>query len=78
MKIGIFNEHNGYKGTIEYNKHDKLYYGQLIGTDDFICYHDKSIEELYKRFKQSTKSYGYILTLRRANDIVQSWKGNRK
>lgn len=78
MKIGRFNEYNGYKGTIEYNKYDKLYHGQLIGTNDFICYHAKSIEKLYKEFKQSTKSYGRILTLRQANDIVQSWKGNRK
>ena len=77
MKIGRFDEHNGYEGTIEYDKHDKLYHGQLIGTDDFICYHDDSIEKLYKRFKQSTKSYGHILTLRRANEIVQSWKGKK-
>ena len=74
MKIGRFNEYNGYKGTIEYNKYDKLYYGQLIGTDDFIYYHAKSIEKLYKEFKQSTKSYKHILTLRRANVIFQSLK----
>ena len=77
MKIGRFNEYNGYKGTIEYNKHDKLYHGQLIGTDDFICYHAKSIEKLYKEFKQSTKSYGRILTLRQACDILKWRKGDR-
>lgn len=74
MKFGEFDKYNGYKGTIEYDKNDKLYHGRLIGTDDIVCYHAYSIKKLYKNFKNATKTYGHILTLRRTNKIYQEFK----
>lgn len=58
MRIGTFAEYRGVAGTIEYDSEDKIYYGELIDTENYISgYHANTIEELHDRFKNAVDNY---------------------
>lgn len=57
MKIGYFNEHRGLKGTIEYSYKDGVYYGRVMGVEDFVNYEAANAEKLYKEFKLAVDDY---------------------
>ena len=57
MLIGYFTEYRGYKWTIEYDYDDGIYFGSLVGIEDSISYHAKSVFELLDRFHYETDLY---------------------
>ena len=57
MKIGTFLEYKGYVGSIEYSKEDKLYYGSLLGIEDFVNYHCNTVLGLRTQFHNAVDDY---------------------
>lgn len=57
MRIGQFMEYKGYIGSIEYNLEDKLHYGSLLNTDDFVNYHGDNIIELEQQYHNAVDDY---------------------
>ena len=50
-------EYKGYIGTIEYNRENKLLYGEVIGIQDPMSYAGRTGEELEKDFHAAIDSY---------------------
>lgn len=57
MKIGQFVEYRGYIGSIEYDQEDKLYYGKLLNTRDFVNYHADNIMSLERHYHEAVDDY---------------------
>lgn len=57
MKLGQFVEYKGYIGSIEYEPDDKLHYGSILNTKDFINYHANNIIDLEKQFHSAVDDY---------------------
>ncbi len=57
MKIGQFVEYRGYIGSIEYDQEDKLYYGKLLNTRDFVNYHADNIMSLESHYHEAVDDY---------------------
>ena len=57
MRIGQFVEYKGYIGSIEYDPEDKLHYGSLLNTDDFVNYHADNVIDLEKQFHNAVDDY---------------------
>ena len=57
MRIGQFMEYKGYIGSIEYDLEDKLHYGSLLNTDDFVNYHGDNIIELEQQYHNAVDDY---------------------
>lgn len=57
MKIGQFVEYRGYIGSIEYDQEDKLYYGKLLNTRDFVNYHADNIMSLEGHYHEAVDDY---------------------
>lgn len=57
MRLGTFVEYKGFVGTIEYSSEDKIHYGSIENTKDFVNYEANSIEELYKEFHKAIDDY---------------------
>lgn len=51
-------EYKGYKGSIEYSKEDKCFFGKLQGmTRDLVTYEGNNIEELKADFEGAVDDY---------------------
>lgn len=61
MIIGYFKEYKGYKGTIEYDAKDDLFYGRLIRIGDLVNYSTtygiKDIIGLHEEFMNAVDNY---------------------
>ena len=55
--IGYFTEYRGFKGTIEYDYEDHIYYGKIINTKDFVNYQAKKLDKLREEFKNAVDDY---------------------
>lgn len=55
--IGYFAEYKGYKGTIEYDYEDHIYYGKLVDTKDFVNYQAKKLDKLRECFLEAVDDY---------------------
>lgn len=42
--------YKNFKGTIEYSKEDRIFFGKVINVKDLIFYEEKDISELEKNF----------------------------
>lgn len=63
-------EYKGYKGSIEYSKEDKCFFGKLQGmTRDLVTYEGNNIEELKADFEGAVDDY---LTLCVEKDICNT------
>jgi len=50
-------EYKGYHAQIEYDAEDQIFVGSVIGIQDSLGFHGKSVAELKKNFKQSIDNY---------------------
>ena len=50
-------EYLGYKATIEWSEEDKMYYGSLVGIQDYICFHGRSREECENNLRKAVNNY---------------------
>lgn len=57
MLVGYFIGYKGYKGTIQFDMEDSVYYGGLVDAEDFVTYHAKSPEELYDAYCKAIDDY---------------------
>jgi len=49
--------HNGYRASISFDVIDKIIVGRVLGIDDIIVFHAKSIAEFEKNFHAVIKDY---------------------
>ena len=57
MKIGIFNEYKGFRGTIEYSFEDNIHFGVVKDIGDLVLYEANTITELEKEFHKAVDDY---------------------
>ena len=57
MLIGYFTPYKGFKGTIEYDAEDHIYYGSLIDINDSVRYHSNDIVGLQKHYMDAVDDY---------------------
>lgn len=57
MKIGYFAEYKDYTGSIEFSVEDGIYFGCLQNINDIVCYHAKTVEELFERYHEVVDEY---------------------
>ena len=57
MSFVNFKEYRGYRGSILYDPEDKIFYGKLLNTDDFVNYHSDNLVDLEKHFHEAVDSY---------------------
>lgn len=57
MKIGIFNEYRGFRGTIEYSFEDGVHFGIIRDIDDLVTYEADTIVNLEKEFHEAVDDY---------------------
>jgi len=49
--------YRGYTARIEYDDHDRIFTGRLIGVQDIVVFHGGSVDELNTAFRQSVDDY---------------------
>lgn len=57
MKMGIFNEYRGYKGTIEYSYDDGIYFGYIKEAKDLVMYEAHNPSDLLEEFHKAVDEY---------------------
>lgn len=57
MKIGCFTKYKDYIGSIEFSIEDDVYFGCLQNISDIICYHAKTVEELFEKYHKAVDGY---------------------
>ena len=50
-------EYDGYHAKIEYDQVDQIFVGNVIGINDSIGFHGKSVQELQEKFKTAIEDY---------------------
>ena len=62
-------KYKNYYGSVNFNKHDRVLFGEIIGIKDLVTYEAKNIEELIKHFEESVEDYLKMCqTLKKAPD----------
>ncbi|MBE0643481.1 MAG: type II toxin-antitoxin system HicB family antitoxin [Bacteroidetes bacterium] len=46
-----------YSARIEFDEHDRLFYGEVLGIRDIVTFHGRSVRELERAFKDSVDDY---------------------
>ena len=46
-----------YSARIEFDDHDRLFYGEVLGIRDVVTFHGRSVRELERAFKDSVEDY---------------------
>ncbi|WP_158837803.1 antitoxin HicB [Polaribacter sp. L3A8] len=49
--------YKNHKGSIEFSKEDKIYFGKLLNITDLVLYEGSSIEKLKANFIKAVDSY---------------------
>lgn len=57
MKIGYFTEYKGFTGSIEFSIEDGIHFGCLQNISDIVCYHAKTVEELFEKYNKAVDEY---------------------
>lgn len=57
MLIGLFTEYKGYRGSIEFDPQNKLYYGSIQNIDALVGYHANSIVDLHDQYMAAVDDY---------------------
>ena len=55
--ISSLMECKGYHAKIEFDQEDKIFVGHVIGINDSISFHGKSVRELTKEFDNAISNY---------------------
>ena len=50
-------KYNGYAARIEYDAHDRIFVGHLVGVSDIVGFHGESVEELETAFHEAVDNY---------------------
>jgi predicted HicB family RNase H-like nuclease len=50
-------KYKGYAARIEYDAHDRIFVGHLVGIRDIVGFHGASIEELETAFHEAAENY---------------------
>jgi hypothetical protein len=50
-------EYKGYIASVEYDAHDRILVGHLVGIDAIVGFHGATIDELEQHFKESVDHY---------------------
>jgi predicted HicB family RNase H-like nuclease len=50
-------EYKNYLGSVMYSHEDNILYGKVVGINDSISYHGRSIDELTKAFYEAIDDY---------------------
>ena len=50
-------EYKGYKASIKFDDEDQVIVGRVLGIEDIITFHGKSVTQFEKAFHQSINSY---------------------
>jgi len=49
--------YKGYVASIEFDQEDQIYVGHIVGINDIVGFHGKSMQELEIAFKESVDNY---------------------
>ena len=50
-------EYNGYHAKIEFDKEDQIFVGHIIGINDSVNFHGRSVDELTEAFQNAILNY---------------------
>ena len=50
-------EYNGYHAKVEFDGHDHIFVGTVIGLNDMLGFHGSSVDELFAAFKNCIDNY---------------------
>lgn len=50
-------EYKGYHAKIEFDNYDKIFVGTVIGLNDVLAFHGKTVDELEKSFRSCIDDY---------------------
>ena len=50
-------EYNGYRGSIEFSREDRLFFGKVLFIDSLLMFHGASVDELEAAFKETVDRY---------------------
>lgn len=50
-------EYKGYKAQIDFDEEDNLFYGEVINSDQGICFSGRSVDELRRAFEASVEDF---------------------
>lgn len=50
-------EHNGIKGSVEFDIEEQIFYGKLLNVNGVVMYDAKDSEEFYTNFKNAVEEY---------------------
>ena len=55
--IGSLMEHEGYHAKIEFDQEDQIFVGRVLGINDSINFHGRSVQELTDEFHNAIANY---------------------
>ena len=50
-------EYKGYYASLHFNSEDEVFYGKLLGIDDFVNFEGASVKDLKKAFHEAVEDY---------------------
>jgi predicted HicB family RNase H-like nuclease len=50
-------EHKGYRGRVEFDSEDQVFFGRVEGIEDSVSFHSDSIEGLAAAFEEAVDDY---------------------
>ena len=49
--------HGDYTAKVEYDPHDRIFVGHIVGIHDIVSFHDATVEELEPAFQEAVEHY---------------------
>ena len=49
--------YKGYAARIEFDAHDRIFFGRLAGIQDIVTFHGETVDELEAAFKEAVDHY---------------------
>ncbi|MEW6612737.1 MAG: type II toxin-antitoxin system HicB family antitoxin [Pseudomonadota bacterium] len=50
-------EYKGYRGSVEYSREDRMFFGKVLFIDSLLIYHGTSVDEIEQAFKETVDRY---------------------
>lgn len=50
-------EYQGYVATVEFDEHQEVFHGEVLGIRDVVTFEGRSVRELKKAFRESVDDY---------------------
>ncbi len=67
-------EFKGFKARVEYSADDEVFFGQLIGIEDIVTFHGKTVRELKKAMKEAVE-FHIELCERTGSELKKPYSG---